>query len=249
MRWGKKHSHGSHVRYLRTLKGMIGMLRAPENTVSVFDIEDGLRDTEATKMVLAKVKESPEVAKMMEERYLAPKPDMDALDKLPEGTLGKCFARQILDHGFDPDYFRKIDVKDDLDWVLMRIRQTHDLWHVLTGFYTDRFGEIGLKTFELAQTRRPMAAVIAAGGVLRYVLKHAEGLDMVMWAIAHGYRMGTEVKPLLAQKWEEGWDRPLKEWQDHLGITEARAESPYLPLLQQATQDDVIDEIERDAGI
>jgi len=60
--------------------------------------------------------------------------------------------------GFDPDYYRKIDVQNDIDYVMMRIRQTHDIWHVVTGFDTHPLGEIAIKAVELSQTHRPMAA-------------------------------------------------------------------------------------------
>ncbi len=227
MRFGKKHSHRSHIHYLSTLKGVVGMLRSPESTESVFDIEDGLRHVKATELILDHVMKSKGVPEMIAERYLAPPPDIESLDKYPDGSLGKAYARHILDRGFDPDYFRKIEVKDDVDYVLLRIRQTHDIWHVITGFGTDRIGELGLKGVELAQLRRPMAGVITTGGVLRYLFKDPDELGHVLWAIAHGYRLGCRAGPLLAQKWEEHWDRPLAQWRARLKITEALEESPY----------------------
>lgn len=226
MRLGK-HSHRSHIHYIRTLKGVVGMLRNPESTESVFDIEDGARHLEATELVLKHVLAGKGVKEMIEERYLAPPADIEALDKCPDGSLGKAFACHILDHGFDPDYYRKIEVKDDVDYVLMRVRQTHDIWHVITGIGTDRIGEVSLKAVELAQLRRPMAAVIATGGVLRYLFKDPDELGNLLWGIAHGYRLGCRARPLLAQKWEEHWDRPLATWRAQLDITAALEESPY----------------------
>ena len=32
---------------------------------------------------------------------------------------------------------------------------------------------------------------------------------------------------LLAQRWEEGWDRPLTEWREKLGIAALVARSPF----------------------
>ncbi len=63
-----------------------------------------------------------------------------------------------------------------------------------------------------------MAAVITTGGVLRYLLKDPDDLGRVLEGIAHGYRLGSAAKPFLAQKWEEGWDRPLAEWRDELDV-------------------------------
>lgn len=207
-----KH-HKDHLHLVPTLKGVIGMLRSPEHTASVFDIEDGLRDLEAYRLTEKYAKSDPDVAAIVQERYLVDgPPDMDELDKLEEGTLGKTFWHHIHDHGFDPDYYRKIDVHTDLDYILMRVRQTHDLWHVMNGIGPSRIGEIAIKAFELGQLRRPMAAVIAAGGIVRYMVEDPDQLGDVLDAICYAYRKGQECMPFVAQKWELHWDRPLDEW-------------------------------------
>ncbi|MEM9381496.1 MAG: Coq4 family protein [Planctomycetota bacterium] len=211
--------HGNNVHYLTTLKGVMGMLRNPEHTESVFDIEDGLRDIDATGEMIAYLRTCEDTARMMDERWLAPEsPDLDALSELPEGTLGKDFAHHILSHGYDPDYYRKIDVKDDTDYVMMRIRQTHDIWHVVTGFDVSRIGEVALKAFELGQMRRPMAAVICAGGVIRFMMKDPDEFPDLLNGISMGYRLGLGSKKFLGQKWEEHWDRPVAEWRELLGV-------------------------------
>lgn len=214
----KKTQDHDHVHYLATLRGVMGMLRNPEGTESVFDIEDGLRDIRAARGVVERVRRDPGVCALMQERYLAPPVDLDALERMASGTLGHGFARHILDHGFDPDYYRKIEVRDDLDWVLMRMRQTHDVWHVVTGIGTDRLGEIAVKAFELAQTWRPLAAVITCGGMLRYLMRDPDQLGDVMAYISHGYQLGLRARPLLAQKWEQGWDEPLAVWRDRVNL-------------------------------
>lgn len=215
----RNHDHKKdQVHYLTTLKGVIGMLRNPEGTESVFDIEDGLKDIRATEGVVQRVQQDDAVTELMNERYLAESVDIDALDKLPDNTLGKTFARHILDHGFDPDYYRKIEVATDLDWVMMRMRQTHDVWHVMTGIDTSRLGEIAVKAFELAQTWRPLAAVITCGGMMRYLMKDPEQLGDAMANISHGYQLGRHAKPFLAQKWEQHWERPLADWRAEVGL-------------------------------
>lgn len=215
----RNHDHKKdQVHYLTTLRGVIGMLRNPEGTESVFDIEDGLKDIKAADGVVTRVTKDPQVTALMKERYLAESVDIEALEKMPEDSLGHAFARHILDHGFDPDYYRRIDVETDLDWVMMRMRQTHDIWHVVTGIATDRLGELAVKGFELSQTWRPLAAVITCGGMMRYLMKDPEQLGDAMTHISHGYQLGRVAKPFLAQKWEQAWERPLAEWRQELGL-------------------------------
>ncbi len=216
------HSHRNQIQYVETLRGLTTMIRDPGHTESVFDIEDGLQHLEAYELAVEYVRSDPAMAELIKERYLRHgKHDLDALLKLPEATLGYCFARHMRDKGFDPDYFRVREIHTDLDYVMMRLRQTHDIWHVVTGFDTDPASELGIKAVELAQTRRPMAAVVASGGILRFLYKEPEHLGEALSAVSEGYEMGIKAKPLLAQKWEDHWERPLAEWRNLLNLTPA----------------------------
>ncbi|NUN64038.1 hypothetical protein HCU40_04555 [Pseudanabaena biceps] len=204
--------------YLSTLKGVVTLLRDPAQTESVYDVEDGLRHTKATKLAVEYVKSKPEVAELFRERYVSPPVDLEALLKLPTESLGHTYATYIKDAGFDPNFYRLVKVEDDVSYFLLRMRQTHDIWHIVAGFSTDVFGELGLKAFELAQTHRTMSAVLIAGGLLSTLFKHPEQLDKLLDQIAIGYRLGAKANPFFAKKWEENWERPLLEWRQELGI-------------------------------
>lgn len=206
---------------VKELKGVLGMLRNPESTESVFDIEDGLRKAEATKLSIEHILSCPEMGPMVRDRYLRNTvPDLDALAELPADTLGYAYSHHLTSHGFDPDYYRKVEVVDDETYCIMRTRETHDIWHVVTGFTPSAIGEIGVKAVELAQMRRPMAAVICAGGVFRYMMRDPDQLGKVLDAINSGYVLGANAKRmLLSMRWEEMWDRKLEDVRTELGIT------------------------------
>ncbi len=203
---------------LSTLKGVVTLMRDPGKTDSVYDIEDGLHAIEATRLAVEYAKSQPGVAPLFAERYLAPSPNLEALLQLPPESLGYAYAKYITDAGFDPNFYRKEVVTDDVTYFFMRMRQTHDVWHIVTHFGVDVKGELGLKAFELAQVRRPLAAMLVAGGVLECLIKHPETMSELLDQIALGYRLGMQAQPLLAQKWEEHWERPLTEWRSQLGI-------------------------------
>ena len=211
-----RHSHSS---YLTFLKGSLGMMLNPEGTQSVFDMEDGLMKSKSTKELLRFTIKDPAVRELIRERYLQPVPDTEALSKLPKDTLGYRYFYHLDSQGFDPDYYRKIEVQNDIDYVMMRIRQTHDVWHVVTGFDTHPLGEIAIKAVELAQTHRPMAAAICAGGVFRYMLKQPDEFGDCLDSIVAGYQMGLQSKSLLSMKWEDLWDRKLDDLRERLGVT------------------------------
>ncbi len=204
--------------FLQTIKGAIALFRDPTHTDSVYDIEDGLSKTKATEQAIAYVKSDPEVAQIIIDRYLAPAPDIAALLKYPPESLGAIYANYITDAGFDPSFYRKIEIVDDVSYVLYRLRQTHDIWHIVTGSTTDVVGELALKAFEIPQTRRTMSVVLLAGGILRTLFNHPEESDRLMERVAIMYRMGARAKPFLAQRWEENWEKPLTQWRSELGI-------------------------------
>lgn len=217
---GKHSNHHQHTSYLTFIKGGFGLMVDPTHTESVFDIEDGLRGGRAELEAFRFTEQDPAVQEIIKERYLQPGlPDTERLGQLPVGTLGRTYTDHLSSMGFDPDYYRKFEVESDIDYVLMRIRQTHDIWHVVTGFDTHPLGEICVKAVELAQTHRPMAGAICAGGMFRYLFKEPEKFNEYLASVAMGYRLGIRSRPLLAQKWEEMWERPVSEIQSELGVT------------------------------
>lgn len=204
---------------LKTLKGAVTLALDPSRADATPDIEDGMIKLKATQIAIDYVKTLPGVAEIVQERYLAPPPDMGTLAQLPSGSLGRCFAEYIQETGFDPNYYRPLPITDDASYVLTRLRQTHDIWHLVTGLGSSINGELGLQAFCLAQIRIPLPVLLIAGGLLRTLLNAPEEMGELLEQIAIGYRMGAKAKPFLAQKWENHWDKSLSEWRQELGIT------------------------------
>lgn len=206
------------VDWLSTLKGVASLLHDPGNTDSVYDVEDGLKNIKATQLAVDFVKSQPGVEPLFAERYLAPSPDLAALLQLPPDSLGYAYAKYLTDSGFDAEFYRKETVNSDITYYFMRVRQTHDIWHIVGGFSTDPIGELSLKAFELAQVRRPIAAIFVAGGLLQTLFNAPDRMGGFLEQIAIGFRMGAKAKPMLAQKWEEQWDKPLAQWRSELDV-------------------------------
>lgn len=64
---------------------------------------------------------------------------------LPVGTFGYEFARHALSRGISPNPVETMPAPDDGDWLMAYMYETHDLWHVLTGFYYNIEGEFGVE--------------------------------------------------------------------------------------------------------
>ena len=50
----------------------------------------------------------------------------------------------------------------------------------------------------------------------------------LIWdAIGFGIAVGQEVTELFSPRWEDGWERPITDWQNELGITKLLMTSPF----------------------
>jgi ubiquinone biosynthesis protein COQ4 len=189
-------------------------------------------------LVLAQTVNLPAVARAMDrlehdqagQALLAEQPridrahvDLDALRRLPDGTLGREYTRFLDDNGITPDAFESLpDVGDPrAAYVMLRLRQTHDLWHVLTGFAPDVRGEILLQAFTYAQTRAPSALIIAMFGTLRWAFKWPGQGKALRDAFERGQRTGR----LATFRWEEHWVTPVSELRALLDCPPARGPS------------------------
>lgn len=101
---------------------------------------------------------------------------------------------------------------------MLRLRQTHDLWHIVADFNTKPNGELGLQAFMLAQLHYPLSVLLIAGGMLKVLFKSPEDLGDLLDQMALGYRKGVSAKPFLAQKWEEHWEKSVLDWRKELNI-------------------------------
>jgi ubiquinone biosynthesis protein Coq4 len=81
------------------------------------------------------------------QRYLAASPCLETLLKLPEDSLGYHYATHLISLNFETNFYRSIQVNSDTDYLLLRLRQTHDIWHIVTGFGVDVHGRIATESF------------------------------------------------------------------------------------------------------
>jgi ubiquinone biosynthesis protein COQ4 len=208
------------VRRLRALRALAKIVADPERTDLVLEfsnlINAGQRDDRLHFFL-----EDPAGARLYAEgRALDSKTiDLDKLAALPEGTLGHAYARFMKSHGLTPDVFDgpPADVRDPrAAYVIQRIRQTHDLWHVVTNAETDPAGEVALQAFTFAQTGAPSSGILAAVGTLRGVRQSRQ----IVRDVVAMYRMGLAANKLAVFAWEDHWATPITEVRKLLGLPE-----------------------------
>jgi aspartate/methionine/tyrosine aminotransferase len=64
----------------------------------------------------------------------------------------------------------------------------------------------------------PVWPNLTAQALVSAPLGAPELLPELVETIRTGLQMGLEAKPLFAQRWEEGWSRPLQEWREELQL-------------------------------
>lgn len=163
--------------------------------------------------------DTPEARRLFEERRMLDSTtiDLDALAALPSNTLGHAYATFLRSRGLTPAVFDAppSQVSDPrIVYVVQRLRQTHDLWHVVTGHDTDAASEVALQAFTFAQVRAPSSAVLAMAGMLRG-LRQKPSLPRDVLA---SFRVGLQAQRIAAFPWEDHWSTPLVDVRRMLAI-------------------------------
>ena len=197
-----------------------------------FDLLTRSYSTPTADAARAALRADPAIAPLVAERYWGPWPSAAELRALPPGSLGHRYALWFAAAGGQPLPDPVLEPGSDGDdlWLHQRVRHTHDLWHVVSGCPPSPAGEAALSAINVMQLRWPGSAMLIGADLMHRCLEgpDAEPDDPdVGLAVAYGLELGAACAPLLAQRWEEGWDRPLAAWREHLGIAAIVERSPF----------------------
>src|SRR5690606_38131620 len=149
-------------RPLDALTALKALLEDPNDTTQVFKIISALSGG-SRKRLLSRLRQTPVGARLLRERKgLAPLlEDRARLARLPEGSLGRAYLAFCERAGITASGLIAASeqgaANDQFAWdealVHARMRDAHDLWHVVLGYQTDLIGESCVLAFTLAQTR------------------------------------------------------------------------------------------------
>ncbi len=211
------------IRPLEALRALRALNANPDDTAQVFRIlralpQRGDRNfrrfarTETGARILA---ERPSLIETLRNR--------DALLALPPGSLGRAYADFMGGEQLTADGLLQASMEgapggrwEDEDHRLFgeRLRDMHDLWHVVTGYGRDLLGEAAVLAFTFAQTRTPGIGVIV-GHALWVARGDFAPARPIIW---QGFRRGRRAAWLPAQEWEKLLALPLDEVRERLGL-------------------------------
>lgn len=142
----------------------------------------------------------------------------EALRRLPEGSVGRAYlafveSEDLSAAGLAAESQKaqeggEIEAEHPLAWYGRRLRDVHDLWHILSGYHRDALGEASLVAFSYAQTKSFGFALIGAAGAhqIKKALPNRPIYKCVWEAYQHGKRAawlpGEDYEKLLAEPLE-----------------------------------------------
>jgi ubiquinone biosynthesis protein COQ4 len=214
----------------RAARALSTLLENPDDLPQVFTLIESLSGTAPHRLLLgfrlrkagAKLlRERPDIAPLLSDR--------EGLRKLPAGSLGRAYLAFVEAEGISPAGIKEASLEGmsekpriaSFEYLHIRMRDTHDVWHAATGYKGDVLGELALLAFTLGQHWNTGVAFIVFAGLLK-------GLGRGEWrVILDGHLRGRAAEWLPAQDWESLLPLPLEEVRARLGL---RAPAEYTPI-------------------
>ena len=223
------------------LRAFRKLVRNPQDTHQVFMIGEALRGhslARATQRFRATAIGRETLAGR--DRLMPLLAERAALGALPPGSLGRAYLDFVVSENLSAqglaEAARQRDEMSaataDEQAFRRRLRDSHDLWHVLTGYGRDPLGEVCLLAFTYAQTRQNGIGVIALLGAFR-IGRALRGLP-VRAAVLEAYRAGRDAAWLPAEDWGPRMPQDLSRARESLKVTVA---SQYLRIIGQVNRE------------
>ena len=225
---------GAAFRALRRL------LTDKEDTGQVFEIMGALSG-DSGQRGYRRLLETPQGGRLAYERVeLEPLLMDDAwLDGFKDGTVGAAYRQFVRSEQLSAEGLAELsrkargrgEVAHPYAWYGRRIRDTHDIWHILSGYHRDGLGEACLVAFSYAQTGSLGWAFIALGAAIG----PGRGRGAAIKAIWQGYRRGKAAGWLPGEDFEALMAEPLEAARRRLNLTPPTA---YLAIPAEARNGD-----------
>lgn len=140
------------------------------------------------------------------------------------GTVGAAYRDFLESTGYSADGLAEVsrinreeDMLHPYAWFGRRVRDTHDIWHVLTGYKADEsLGEAALVAFSFAQVGGLGWAFIGGAAALKS-LRVTKG-TLFARAVWEGYRNGRRAAWIAGEDYEKLMHEPIDAARARLGI-------------------------------
>lgn len=152
-------------------------------------------------------------------RLLAERPRLNATSvslatmlALPPRSLGHAYAAYFQANGITPFDPPALPVDTNHDYLATRLREAHDVLHVVTGYGTDEIGELELQWFNLGNIGfGPLPLLMLVAFFFMGHTRKYGGLRAVWKRARAAYRRGRRSRALASMFWEDYWHMPLHD--------------------------------------
>ena len=154
-------------------------------------------------------------------RLLAERPRLNAnavslatMAAHPLRSLGHEYAAYFAANAITPFDPAVLAVETDQDYVATRLRETHDVLHVVTGYGTDDIGELELQWFNLGNHGwGPLPFIVFLASFVMGRMTKYGGVWRVFKRALAAYRRGRRSRALASVIWEDYWHVPVRDVQ------------------------------------
>ncbi len=219
----------SRIKPLKAWKHMQNLIADKEDTAQVFHIIEALNGNVKLND-FNRFMASENGPSLLAERSDLPTmlDNHGPLEELPEGTVGREYIKFMQSEGLSAaglvaesevlnSSTKSFD--DDLSWYMNRGRDTHDLYHVLTGYGRDALGEAALLGYTHSQHGGLGISFIAFMGGMK-IAQQAPRDAKVKAVIAEGRRNGKAAARIVDQDISALLREPIADARKRLNISE-----------------------------
>lgn len=153
----------------------------------------------------------PRIAAALQSRPQLGPVDLSALQRLPEGTLGRVFGDHMVTHNLSLADIPTLEVSRPDQYIRAHLYETHDIWHVVTNTGVDGAGELGVQAFYLAQVPAPVVTALIGGGMFNTAFVNFDDMPARIRGIVRGWLLGRRAEPLFGIPWQAWWERPIDD--------------------------------------
>lgn len=213
------------VKPLTAWRSVRALIANPEDTGEVFKVIEALKGASPARAV-ARLKAHPAGRELLLRKpdILPLLNDRVALRAMPPDSVGRAYlefveARDLSADGLvaaSEEARRHEDKSPEESWLANRLRDIHDLQHVMSGYGPDELGELCLLAFMAAQTPNRGISFIVMMGRRQFRRELPDlGVDA---CVAEGRRMGETATWFALIDWEKRLPESLDQLRQELGV-------------------------------
>jgi ubiquinone biosynthesis protein COQ4 len=214
-------ANDTRLKPLEAMRAVRRLFANPGDTSQIFAIFRAMRGRSGVK-AFRRFRQSPTGAAVLRERrvLLSSLTDRAALAALPGGSMGRTYFDFMEEEKLSADglvqasqSWESDPVPPDVAFFRERMRDAHDLTHVLTGYGRDPLGELCLLAFMYAHSRNLGMALIV-------VMSWPQLPKPARRAVREAWRNGRKARWVQDLDWEALLPRSLDQTRREIGIAD-----------------------------